>query len=174
MRASTPHQRAYWPHDTQVFWPLRTKWSLVLDGSRAQRGEVGAGVGLGEALAPDLLGGQDRRDVPPALLVRAEAQQRRAEDVEPDDVDELRGARRRELLVDDDLLDGRPAAATESLWPRTSDVPGFVAGGLPVAEDLHPFVERAREVGRRQAALRQEGADLRLKRAFLVGGAKLH
>ena len=27
VRASTPHQRAYWPHETHVFWPLRTKWS---------------------------------------------------------------------------------------------------------------------------------------------------
>jgi hypothetical protein len=25
VRASTPHQRAYWPHETQVFWPLNTK-----------------------------------------------------------------------------------------------------------------------------------------------------
>ena len=27
VRASTPHQRAYWPHETQVFEPLSTKWS---------------------------------------------------------------------------------------------------------------------------------------------------
>ena len=25
VRASTPHQRAYCPHDTHVFWPLSTK-----------------------------------------------------------------------------------------------------------------------------------------------------
>ena len=36
---------------------------VVLDRARAQRGEVGAGLGLGEALAPDLLGREDRRDV---------------------------------------------------------------------------------------------------------------
>ena len=27
VRASTPHQRAYCPHETHVFWPETTKWS---------------------------------------------------------------------------------------------------------------------------------------------------
>ena len=27
VRASTPHQRANCPQETQVFWPLRAKWS---------------------------------------------------------------------------------------------------------------------------------------------------
>ena len=42
--------------------------ALVLD-PRARRGEVAAGVGLGEALAPDLLGAQDLREVALLLLV---------------------------------------------------------------------------------------------------------
>ena len=81
---------------------------VVLDGARAQRREVGPGLGLGEPLAPDLLGREDRRDVAAALLVGAEAQQRRPEHVEADDVDELGRAGGGELLVDDDLLGGRP------------------------------------------------------------------
>jgi hypothetical protein len=36
----------------------------VLFGARRQRREVGAGVGLGEQLAPDLLAGADRRQPP--------------------------------------------------------------------------------------------------------------
>ena len=74
----------------------------------AQRREVRPGVGLGEALAPDLLGREDRRDVPAALLVAAEAQQRGPEHVEADDVGELRGSRCRQLLVDHDLLGRGP------------------------------------------------------------------
>ena len=53
----------------------------------------------------------------PALLVGAEAQQRRPEHVEADDVDELGRAGGGELLVDDDLLGGRPAAAAELARP---------------------------------------------------------
>ncbi len=50
----------------------------VLDRARFQRGEVRAGLGLGEALAPDLLGREDRRQVALLLLVAAPHHQRRA------------------------------------------------------------------------------------------------
>ena len=50
----------------------------VLDRARLQRRQVRAGVGLGEALAPDLLGGEDRRQVALLLLVGAPHHQRRA------------------------------------------------------------------------------------------------
>ena len=50
----------------------------VAHGARAQRGEVGAGLRLGEALAPDALAAQDPRQVERALLVAALGDQRRA------------------------------------------------------------------------------------------------
>ena len=147
---------------------------VVLDGARAQRGEVGAGVGLAEALAPDLLGGQDRGDVAAALLVGAEAQQRRSEHVEADDVHELRSARRGELLVDDDLLDGRPPAAAELRRPGAAHVSGLVAAGLPRAQGFDALVERPREVGGRDAAALQEVADLGLQLLFVWADVESH
>ena len=147
---------------------------VLLDRVRAQRREVRAGLGLAEALAPDLLGGEDRRDVPPPLLVVAEAQQRRAEHVESDDVDELRSARRGELLVDDDLLDGRPSAAAELARPRAADEPGRVAGGLPLAQHGHPVIKGAGESRAHLRGLGQEAANLVLERPLLIGSSKLH
>jgi len=106
-----------------------------------QRGQVRTRLGLGEALAPDLPGVQDRRDVPLALLLGTEAQQRRAKHVEPDDVDELRRAGTGQFLVDHDLLDRRSAAATELPGPSPADVPGPVTTSLPAAQSLDPGVE---------------------------------
>ena len=86
--------------------------------------------------------------MPLALLFGTEAQQRRAENVEPDDVDELRCPGGRQFLVDDDLLDRRPAAAAELAGPRPADVPGLVAMSLPAAECLDPGVQRAGQIRR--------------------------
>ena len=139
---------------------------IALDGARAQRREVRPGLGLGEPLAPDLLGREDRRHVTAPLLVRAEAQQRWAEDVEPDDVDELRGAGSGELLIDDDLFGGRPATAPELARPRASDVAGLVAARLPVAQDLHPVLQRPRQPRRVRALRSEKGPDLVLEPAL--------
>ena len=51
----------------------------------------------------------------------------------------------RELLVDDDLLGGRAAAAAELARPRAADVAGLVAARLPAAQRVHPLVQRARQ-----------------------------
>ena len=51
----------------------------VEHGARLEIGEVAARVGLGEALAPDLLGGEDLGEVPLALGRRAMPHDRRAE-----------------------------------------------------------------------------------------------
>ena len=141
VRARTPHQRAYWPQDTQVFWPLRTNWSSC--STARVRSEARSEPASGSEKPWHQISSAERigRDVAPALLVRAEAQQRRPEHVEADDVDELRGAGGRELLVDDDLLDGRPPAAAEGLRPGAPDVAGLVAGRLPLAQHLHAGVE---------------------------------
>src|SRR5512132_1683299 len=108
------------------------------------------------------------------LLIVAEAQQRRSQHVESDDVDELRRARGRELLIDDDLLDRRTAAATELARPRTTHVAGLVAGGMPTAQDLHPVVQRPRKVRSSQAVPSQECLDLFLQRPLLFCGLEPH
>ena len=147
---------------------------VLLGRARAQRREVRAGLGLAEALAPDLLGGEDRGDVPPALLIVAEAQQRRAEHAEPDHVDELRSPGRGEFLVDEDLLDGRSSAAAELAGPGAADVAGRVAGGLPLAQQGHPVVKGVGEIRAHQRGLGQEAANLVLERPLLIRSSKLH
>ena len=147
---------------------------VVLDGARAQRREIRAGLRLREPLAPDLLCRQDRRDVAPALLVGAEAQQRRPEHVEADDTHVLGRAGGGELLVDDDLLGGRAAAAPELARPRPADVPGRVAARLPAAQRVHASVQRARQVARVEPLGGKEGPDLLLERALGGRGSESH
>ncbi len=60
VRATSMHHFEYWAPLVQTFWPVIDPLVAVLDRARLQRGEVGPGVGLGEALAPDLLAGEDR------------------------------------------------------------------------------------------------------------------
>jgi len=54
----------------------------VIDGARPEAREIGAGAGLGEALAPDLLGGEDRGKMAAFLLVGAPVDERGAHEVE--------------------------------------------------------------------------------------------
>src|SRR5437764_6242756 len=98
-----------------------------------------------------------------ALLVSPEAQERRAEHVEADHAYELRRARRRKLLVDDDLLDRGPAAAAELLGPRAADVARPVAERLPGAEHLDPLVETRGQGGERRRGRVEELAHATLQ-----------
>ena len=129
---------------------------VVLDGARAQRREVGPGLGLGEALAPELLGGQDRRDVAPPLLVGPEPQQRRPEDVQADDVHELRRAGGCELLIDDDLLDGGAPAAAE-LGSARRGRRSRRRSRRPASRAGPPSARRDRAGGRRDPGARAPG-----------------
>ena len=95
------------------------------------------------------------------MLVAAEAQERRAEHVESDDVHEFRRARRREFLVDEDLLDRRVPAAAELTRPRAAHVSGLVTAALPAPQCLDPLVERVGKVLR--DVLGEELADLFLE-----------
>ena len=46
---------AVWPSDVQTFWPLTIHSSPSLTALGGEAGEVGAGAGLAEQLAPRLL-----------------------------------------------------------------------------------------------------------------------
>jgi hypothetical protein len=109
-----------------------------------------------------------------ALLVVAEGQQRRAEHVEPHHVDELRRARGRELLVDDDLLGRRRPAPAELARPGAPDVAGRVAAGLPAAQHLDALVERVRQPARVEGRRRQEPPHLVLQPPFGFRRAESH
>ena len=54
---------ALWALDVQIFWPLMTKSSPSCSARGLEGGEVGAGVGLGESLAPPALAAGDASDV---------------------------------------------------------------------------------------------------------------
>jgi hypothetical protein len=60
------------------------------DGAGRERGQITAGVGLAEELAPDLVGREDGREEALALVVRAMGQQGRPDQVDADAVDRLR------------------------------------------------------------------------------------
>ena len=93
-----------WASDVHTFWPLITHSSPSRRGLGRHVGEVGAGVGLGVALAPQLLDRADPRQEALLLLVGAERDQRRAEQLLADVADPGRRVGAGVLLVEDHLL----------------------------------------------------------------------
>ena len=61
VRASTKIQLARCPAEVQIFWPLITHSSPSSTARQPEVAEVGAGVGLGVALAPEVLAREDPR-----------------------------------------------------------------------------------------------------------------
>ena len=106
---------------------------LVADelGAGAQRRQVGAGARLGVALAPDLVGGEDLRQVAPPLLLGAVRDQRRPDHLDAHHADEARRARAHHLLVDDRLPHDVGALAAVLARPAHGDVAGLVQLALP-------------------------------------------
>ena len=105
----------------------------VEHGARLEIGEVAARVGLGEALAPDLLGGEDLGQVPLALGRRAMAHDGRGRRGQPAPVERLRRLCARHLLVEDDLLHDRGAAPPVLGRPVHAHVARAVEPPLPGA-----------------------------------------
>src|ERR671920_2117596 len=87
----------------------------VAHGLRAQRGEVGAGLGLGVADREDELAGQDAGEEAGLLLVGPEGDERRADGVERHEGH--RGARPHGLVEEQELVHGRAALAAVLLGP---------------------------------------------------------
>src|SRR5262249_20695015 len=79
--------------------------------------QLGAGVRLGEPLAPELLALDDRRQEAALLLRRAERHHRGSEQGLADVSEPPRAASARVLFVEDDLLHQRQAAAPVFLGP---------------------------------------------------------
>src|SRR5207237_502533 len=115
--------------------------------ARAERAQVGAGAGLGEALAPEVLAREEPAEEARALRVRAVA-----EDGRPDQVDVGAGggpgrARAIERLLEEPALDDRRAPAAVLARPGDRRPPAVVQLPLPVARDREP----GRIVGARPA-----------------------
>lgn len=85
--------------------------AVAPDRRRRDGGQVGAGAGLGVALAPEFFDGDDLRQEPFSLLGRAEGDEGRAEQLLADVVDARGCTGRGVLLVEGDLLVERQAAA---------------------------------------------------------------
>ena len=88
-----------------------------------QPGEIAAGAGLGEQLAPDLLAAEQRREVALSLVVGPGVDDRRTGPADTDLVVRTVDPGGSELLVDDQLVTGIGAEA-----PRRRPVRGDVAG----------------------------------------------
>ena len=86
-------------------------------GPRLQAGEIRTGVRLAEPLAPQLLAAGDRRQEALLLLLGAELQQRRPEEVATLHADPVRGLGGRMLDVEDQLLCRRATATAVGLGP---------------------------------------------------------
>ena len=160
----------------------------VGDRARLERGEVGAGVGLGEALAPDLVAGEDRPEEPVLLLARAPDHQRRAAEQDAQHVGRERRPGAAELLEEDRRLgqrraapavlgrpvDRRPAAlvhpALEVAPPGVVGLlvrrlrPGIV-GGEPVAQLVAEGELGLREGQVHRATLAARGANASARRS---------
>jgi hypothetical protein len=72
-------------------------------GARAERCEIGARAGLGVSLTPDVVGGEDPRQVSLPLLLGAVRDERRSHHLDAHHADQPRGPRANHLLVDDGL-----------------------------------------------------------------------
>ena len=98
--------------------------AAVAHGARAEAGQVAAGVGLAEQLAPDLLAGEQGEEVALLLLLGAGVDDGRAG---PADADRVRGARHPgpgELVVDEQLVH-RVGVETPRAGPVGRDVAGL-------------------------------------------------
>ena len=155
----------------------------VADGAGLETGEVRAGAGLAEALAPLLLAAEDARQVALLLLVGAIEQDRGAGPAQADTA-ETGGALAGELLVEDELLHdaqagpavlggpmgGDPGARAHGIAPG---VPGGSGGGRGSAS-----VEGGAEGGPAAQLLGQlagdEGAHLLPEGGVLFGVVEVH
>ncbi len=113
-RVTRMHQSAMCAYDDQTFCPLTTKWPFAQLRARPHGGEIGAGARLREALAPDLLGREDVREVALLLLLGAVGDDRRPGHAQPDHAQVPGSLGPRPLLVA-----GSPGASTRRPRRRT-------------------------------------------------------
>jgi len=111
----------------------------VLHRASLERGQVGAGVGLGVALAPDLLAGEDFGGVALLLLFGPVGDDRGAGHADAQDVQDGRGLGQRHLLLQDQLLHEGESLAAVFLGPGEPDESGVEELALPAAQRLVGF-----------------------------------
>src|SRR5262249_61895880 len=93
MRARGPHLLA-----------IDDEMIAMVDGAGSQTRQIPAGVGLGIALAPQLVGAKDARQVPPFLLFGSPVDERRAQQVQRTGGRQGGRAGTKVFLVENDLV----------------------------------------------------------------------
>ena len=116
--------------------PVHHVLVAVAHGPGAQRGQVGAGLGLGVADGEVDVAGQDAGQEVRLLLLGAEAHERRPDRVDGDEGE--RGVGPAGLDEEDELVGGRPALAAVLLGPAHAEP----AVGADLADDLSPVLSR--------------------------------
>jgi hypothetical protein len=101
------------------------------NGASPQTGEIAAGIGLRIALAPQLVGAEDARQVPPLLLFGPPVNKRRAQQVQRARRRQNRRTGGKIFLVEDHLLHKAGAPAAIFLGPGDPDPAGGVHCLLP-------------------------------------------
>ena len=130
VRASTKIQLARWPADVQIFWPLMTHSSPSSTARQPRFAEVGAGVGLGVALAPEVLAREDAGQVVLLLLLGPPLQDRVADHLDAEHVVARAGGHAGpvELLDQDHLLERAQPATAVLAGPRRGQQTVLVQG----------------------------------------------
>ena len=150
----------------------------VEGGPGGQRGEVGAGVGLGVALAPAVLPREDAGQVVALLLLGARDDQGRSDHVDRHHVVGPAGRRAGsgELLVQHDPLDGRQARAAVVGGPGRCDQPVLAEQPPPADDEVGPLRSgQSAEAGPvRREVLAEEGPNLGAVRLGLGRVGDLH
>ena len=136
----------------------------VEDGPAAEVAEVGPGVGLRVALAPQVLAGEDAGQVVGLLLVGPPHLEGVAEHLDAEDVVEPAGrhAGLGQLLGEDHLLQRRQPRAAVLLRPAGRQVAVLVEGVAPLADEPLQLLalELADALPARREVLGEEGLDL--------------
>src|SRR5262249_1200540 len=109
-------------------------------GFRGHRAEIGAVVGFGEALAPDVLRAEDVLDEALLVLVRPHLEDQWPRPVETDRVEHEGPAWARHLLRSNILKTLRQATAAILLWPRHPEIACLMDLALPLAEEFELLV----------------------------------
>ena len=150
---------------------------LLLDAAaRPDAGEIGSGPGLREPLAPDLVPGEEWRQVARLLLLGPMGHDRRPGHAEPDHAHVRRRLGTRQLLEQDRLVRDRRARAAVLLRPRQPGVTRSVECAAPGAHRGEVVRLQAEAVAAQLLGdvVGEPRAQLGPERRLLRGVAKVH
>ena len=141
VRVSSTQRCAYWARLVHTFWPLILQPSSVARRPAGERGQVAAGPGLGEALAPDLLAAQQPGHHLGRQGCGRVVDHRRRQDLGHGVDAGLDEIARRERLSEVGAEQVGAAQPTDALGPSHAHEPGVVGQPHHLAELCHLLVE---------------------------------